>query len=291
MMNLKNKGWIEITIPVTESSEELIANFLFELGSTGCSTEKGKLCAYFKVYDWDKEKSVRFQKYLDQLSQQGLPVNFNELEINLIEDQDWNEEWKKFYQPIQIAGKFIVKPGWIDLTPDSDKILIEIDPQMAFGTGTHETTQLVIELMLNYSHSPARILDIGTGTGILSIAAAKLFNARIFAFDIDPVAITTTKNNIIKNKVAKNIELFCSDHVTIKDNRFDLVLANINRSVIFEMLPSICEILTISGMAIFSGILIEEKIRFLDYLKNFPLRVVHEKRKDEWIGFVTAPET
>ena len=159
---------------------------------------------------------------------------------------------------------------------------------MAFGTGTHETTQLVIQSLLQFTGSPETILDVGTGTGILAIAAARLFDARVFAFDNDPIAASTAKQNFINNNVADRIEIFCGENINFKKPQFDLILANINRSVIIQLLPEISTALKPNGQAILSGILYEEKGKLIEKLKSFSLKLVHESKQAEWVGLVVT---
>lgn len=282
----KKKYWLELTIAVNEESEEVLTNFLFELGANGCYSEKNILHSYFSTELWTKNKLIQFKNYLGQLRKIGVKLAADEAIITKIPEQDWNSEWKKNYRPVTIADKIIIRPSWIKLDPDPEKVIIEIDPQMAFGTGAHETTQLILKLMLKYAGQPKTILDVGAGTGILSIAAVKIFDATTIAFDNDPVAVATARQNFINNKVEKKVELFCGEHVIIKNLMFDLILANINRSVIINLLDSLNNILAAQGTAIFSGILIEEKNLFYQALSHFPLEIKQETELGEWLGYV-----
>lgn len=286
----KKNQWIEISLPVSETSEEPVSNFLFELGASGCFSQFNLLKAYFDKDDWNDEKLKQFKNYLEQLAELGFQISNDGIKINSFKDRDWNAEWKKTYRPFELANRFIIKPSWVKLAPNPDKIIIEIDPQMAFGTGTHETTQLVLELMREKVRTAERILDIGTGTGILSIAAAKIYDAQIFAFDNDPIATATAKENFKINNVADRIELYCANTVIIRDKKYDLILANITRSVIESLLSSISSALTSSGTAIFTGILIEEKDRFKEKLRQYSFKIICERELGEWLGFVLHKE-
>ena len=285
----QNNSWIEVSLPVPENGEESISNFLFELGAEGCQNQENVLIAYFKFENWNNQKYQELKCYLLQLNELGFVFEQDQIRITEIENQDWNAEWKKQYKPFDIGNKIIIKPSWCDLDSETSKIIIEIDPQMAFGTGTHETTRLMIELLLEYIDSPETILDIGTGTGILAIAAARLSNAKIFAFDNDPVATSTAKQNIIDNHVDNRIKIFCSDNLDIQKRKFDLILANINRTVIVEMLPEISKILNSNGKAILSGILCEEKDKVINKLALHSLQLTHERKLGEWVGLVISP--
>ncbi len=282
--------WVEITLPIDEKIEESISNFFFELGCSGCHTENDILHSYFGENDWNQSKHKRLKKYLGELQALGFGVEIDKIKINRFAERDWNEEWKKTYKPFEIARKVLIKPSWLEVQTDPDKIVVEIDPQMAFGTGTHATTQLIVQFLLKQKKAFNRILDIGAGTGILSIVAAKIFPAKIFAFDIDPVAAKTAQSNAAKNKVGDKIHFFCSDRILNHQTHFDLILANINRSIIESMIEGIEKTLVDGGIAIFSGILIEEKEKFYRTLSQSRLRPIEELTKDEWIGILAQKE-
>jgi ribosomal protein L11 methyltransferase len=282
------KTWVEISLPVYETIEESITNFLFELGAVGCQTQGAVLRGYFLSEEWTNQKSLQFCDYLKHISQLGFSLATDQFEVQKIENQDWNAEWKKSYKPIEIGGRIIIKPSWIKQKQDPSKAVIEIDPQMAFGTGTHATTQLVLELLIEIQQPPRTILDIGTGTGILAIAAARLFDSKIYAFDNDFTAVSTAQQNFVNNNVVEKIELFCSENFSLNKVRFDLILANINRSIIIQLLPEISEALIPNGKAIFSGILNEEKEKIVEELNRYSLELINEQIQDEWVRLVVV---
>jgi ribosomal protein L11 methyltransferase len=279
-------NWIEVSLPVSQQTEDAVTNFLFELGAAGSSIREDLLSAYFQESVWTKQKHEQLIRYLHQLNELDFFVRTDQVQVQLIENQDWNAIWKQSIQPIDIDGKILIKPSWIDITPLPHKHIIEIDPQMAFGTGTHATTQLMLKFIIEHIGNSFRIIDIGTGTGILAMAAARLSEASIIAFDNDPIAAATAQQNFQKNYVQEKIHLFCGTLDAIKKMQFDLVLANINRTTIVPLLSDIYDKMTASGLAILSGILIEEKNEITKHLNRFPLKIVAEKQIDEWIGLV-----
>lgn len=279
-------NWIEISLPAPDQAEDAVTNFLFELGATGNYIHNGILSAYFPESAWDKQKHEQLLRYLGQLNELHYSIRIDQVHVQSIEDRDWNALWKQTIQPIDIDGKILIKPSWIDISPSPDVRIIEIDPQMAFGTGTHATTQLMLKFIIKHIGASCRILDIGTGTGILAIAAAQLSDAQIVAFDNDPIAAATARQNFQNNHVDNKISLFCGTLDAVKKMQFDLVLANINRSTIVPLLADICDNLTLSGLAILSGILIEERDEIAKHLNRFPLKLAAENQIDEWIGFV-----
>ncbi|MCI0493879.1 50S ribosomal protein L11 methyltransferase [candidate division KSB1 bacterium] len=287
MKILKPKNnWVEISLPVSDQVEDAVTNFLFELGAAGSSIREDLLSAYFQESVWTKQKHEQLIHYLHQLNELDFFVRTDQIQVQIIENQDWNAIWKQSIKPIDIDGKILIKPSWIDIKPSPNMHIIEIDPQMAFGTGTHATTQLMLKFIIEHIGKSFRIIDIGTGTGILAMAAARLSEASIIAFDNDPIAAATAQQNIQKNHVQEKIHLFCGTLDTIKKIQFDLVLANINRTTIVPMLSDIYDKMKASGLAILSGILIEEKSEITKHLNRFPLKIVAEKQIDEWIGLV-----
>jgi ribosomal protein L11 methyltransferase len=273
---------------VTFETEDAITNFLFELGAVGCYDREDVLYAYFLKSDWGKGKKDRIRLYLHQLAELHFPVQLDKVQIKEIENQDWNAQWKQSLKPIEIGDKIVIKPSWINLKSSSSKKIIEIDPQMAFGTGVHDTTQLMLKLLVDHVGNPARIMDIGTGTGVLAIAAAKFSNAMVLAFDNDPVATSTAQENCIKNKVSDRIHIFCGTIDAVKNVPFDLILANINRTIIIESLSKIFRCLSHTGMAIFSGILIEEKKQVVEFVEKLGFKIVKELEQGEWAGLVVS---
>ena len=283
---LKSNKWVEIKITENPELGEAVSNYLFENGSVGCYTKEDTLFAYFKSGDWSPDKFQKFKFYLNELSDLGFLVNTKNVEVTELEDQDWNARWKKSLKPIFILPDIIVKPTWVRFAPPKDATIIEIDPQMAFGSGAHATTQLMLKLMKSCINHNQKILDIGTGSGILSIAAAKLGVSKIFACDIDPVAVFTAKVNASINKVSQKINLCTGTIDCFTNYSFDIILANINRKTILNLLPEISKLLNPSGSLILSGILIDEEHIILKALNNLKFITLIKKQQDEWSGLI-----
>lgn len=283
---VKSLKWLQIKIPVNSETEDAISNYLFENDSVGCYVSEHILYAYFKIHDWNHIKTKNLNNYLNELSELGFHIDLQRLEISEIEDEDWNARWKKSLKPIFILPDLIIKPTWIRFSPPENALVIEIDPQMAFGTGSHATTQLMLTLMKSYIRPNQRVLDIGTGSGILAIAAVKLYVSTVIAFDIDPVATSTAKINASLNNVSQQVHLFTGAIDCLARGAFDLILANINRQEITKLLPVIPNLLNPEGYLILSGILIDEEDLILKTLNNFNLNTLTISRKNEWLGLV-----
>jgi ribosomal protein L11 methyltransferase len=205
------------------------------------------------------------------------------MNVREIADRDWLDEWKKSWQPVEIGRRFVIAPPWTEIPDAHDRILIRIEPGMAFGTGTHETTRLCLALLEKYFEGGS-FLDVGTGTGILAIAAAKLFpGARVEACDTDPDAITIARENAKLNGVA-HIG-FRVGTINEATSSADCVCANLTADTISQLLPLLLGVTC--GRLIFSGILESQMESVLDELKEHGVEEPVEIRNDgEWVALV-----
>ena len=177
-------------------------------------------------------------------------------EYRSIDEEDWAESWKAFFWPREITSTIVVKPTWRDYDPQPGQQVIEIDPGMAFGTGTHPTTSLCIALLEKYLQPDDNVLDIGTGSGILLIAAARLGADRLSGIDLDPMAVEVAAGNLARNGIqADRFDLHCGDLADTVSGTYDLVVANILAEVILELLDDVAPILKPGGIFICSGII------------------------------------
>ena len=239
--------WHELEISIEPSAHEAVEYALMEAGALGTVTTDTKVTAYFSQIP-DRE-SVR-SELLEALRIYDLPSSsVRDMSLREIENRDWLEEWKKNWQPVEI-GRFIIAPPWTELGDTHDRIVIRIEPGMAFGTGTHETTRLCLAAIEKH-FAGGSFLDVGTGTGILAIAAAKMFpDARVEACDTDPEAIEIARENAAANGVS--IE-FRTGSIEDTTPSADLVCANLTADVISQLLPALIGVTC--GKLILSGIL------------------------------------
>ena len=216
-------------------------------------------------------------------------VNNHSIFISLFENKDWNKEWEKTIEPVYIKDKLIIYPSWKKNNLDNadGKILIEIDPKMSFGTGHNETTQLILEMMIEQLDlNDKYVLDYGCGTAILAIAAVKLGVEHVIAIDIDEVSIENANDYININDAEKNITLYKSDIIDINEKDFDVICANITSSVIISNLKNIYNKLKRGGKLFITGILIEEKSHRVCELETTGFRVSDIRDKAEWTGII-----
>lgn len=205
-----------------------------------------------------------------------------EIETVGLSEEDWAENWKQYYHPIKI-GRVVIVPAWEKYEAAPDEITILMDPGMAFGTGTHETTRLVIGLIEKYIKSGDRVLDVGCGSGILSIAASKLGADACFAYDIDPVAVRVTAENIKDNGVS-NVCCDVSDLLSNvnRDKKYDIICANIVADIIIRMAPDVGELLADDGILFVSGIIDERADEVLSVLHGLGYTEVETFHENGW---------
>lgn len=213
-----------------------------------------------------------------------------ELEAEIVTEgmceEDWAEAWKKYYHPIRI-GRVTVVPAWEEYTPEVGELILRMDPGMAFGTGTHETTRLVMEMLSEEIQGGERLLDIGTGSGILALAAAKLGADECYAYDIDPVAVRVAKENIEKDG-AKNVYCGVADLLDGVDTSslYDFVVANIVADIILRLLPSLGSVMKVGARAILSGIIGERADEIRGVLAENGFSLVREASERDWYALL-----
>ena len=212
-----------------------------------------------------------------------------EISVEGMREEDWAESWKQYYKPVRL-GRITVVPAWEDYTPEGDEVIIRMDPGMAFGTGTHETTRLVIRLMQNEIAGGERVLDMGTGSGILSIAAAKLGAKSCNAYDIDPVAVKVARENA-KDGGCDNITVGVSDllaGVDLSGGKYDICLANIVADIILRMLPDISSYIKPQGKIILSGIISPRADEIREAVKKYGYKIIKEETENDWLAMLIS---
>ena len=250
-------------------------------------SEDPKITLYSEEYS-DVEKTMRALHELSIEVRDGIygeGVDFGQLRpiINIRDDSEWKDKWKDYFKTFRVSRHIIVKPTWeknLEVKPDD--IVIEIDPGMAFGTGTHETTSMCIELLDKYMEKEDFVLDAGCGSGILSIAAAKLGAKKVLGIDIDETAVEVADENIILNDVSDIAAVQYGDVTKGIDISTDLVMANLVAELIVMITPNIPVHLKENGFFITSGILLEKKAMVLEALESCNFEIVEICEKGEW---------
>lgn len=272
--------WAEISIQTSHEATEAVAEIFHELGASGVLIEDPALVNdYITSGAWDytdiplakDTEIVTVKAWL--ATDSNLPKKLEQLRLHIdemgrfldkgsgiikcseIQDEDWANNWKQYFHPEKIGEKIVVKPSWEDYTPANDEIVIELDPGMAFGTGTHATTSMCIQLLEEFIKPNMSVFDVGTGSGILAIAAAKLGAGDIQAADFDPVAVKVAKENIAENHEENHIKIFQSDLFSNIEGKADFIIANIIADIIIRMFADVDKHLNPHGTILTSGII------------------------------------
>ncbi len=264
------------TMPVESYQEDLLINELAEIGFDTFEEVDLGFKAYIQATDFNRELLEERLEYYHSL------FSFT-YEINLIPQKNWNEVWENNFEPIEIANKIWVRATFHQPRPDFPFEIV-IDPKMAFGTGHHETTSMMLEMMLDTDFANKKVLDMGCGTGILAILASKLAADDITAIDYDPVCYESTIENAELNGI-KEIKAICGSKEAIPTEQFDIILANINRNILLEQIARYSEILKLNGEIYFSGFYESPD---LDIIKQeaakYDLNYISHKKTKEWVA-------
>lgn len=285
------KSWFFLSLTTPRELSEPISNFLMEKGAIGIEEENGDLererwKAYFPRDGREDKILISLRRYVKSLQKIHPELLQIEIERGHLFDQDWGKNWKKFFKPFRVGSRFIIKPPWARIRIKKDDLPIEINPGMAFGTGTHATTRLCMEAMEKRLRKRGlSVLDVGTGSGILSIAAARLGAAEVWANDIDQTAVAVARENVQRNGVSERVRIKYGKMGHIQ-KRFDLVVANLDLKSLIRMRMALIRHLKERGTLILSGVLQTEEERLrLHYLQVGNLQLSQTTREGEWVCF------
>ena len=275
---------VELTIPASEPRHEVLIARLEEFGFSGFQTEADQLKAYIPADEWSDGKSQFVASWLQKQGVDG------ELSERVIEAKNWNEAWEQSVRPVR-AGPFWIKPTWAEAPAEADPgDILAIDPKMSFGTGYHESTRLVLRLLPEHVDDGARVLDAGTGTGVLAIAAVRLGAQSVIAFDTDRWAEENATENVALNEVAGRVDVRRGTIDVVPETGFDCILANIERDVLIDLLPACAEKINPGGSIILSGLLDTDRSAILEAAAEQNLHPVDEARENEWWCVVLSDE-
>lgn len=245
---------------------------------------KGKAACvkgYFAEEDKIEEVVTYIREKVEELKEMGFDLGDAEVISTKMKEEDWANNWKKYYKPTKIGKKIVIKPIWEDYKAEGEDLIVELDPGMAFGTGTHETTRMCVEALERYTKEDTVVFDIGTGSGILAIVAAKLGAKHVVGVDLDPVAVDSAKENLTFNDV-NNIEILEGNLLDVVDGKADLVVANIIAEIICILTPDVKKALNKDGIFITSGIIHDRREMVIDNLEENGFEVIEVNKDGEW---------
>ncbi len=282
----KMKKWLELRVRVSPWSSEAVSNFFFETGALGIQQMDDLLIGYFHYPDEPDSFMESAEKYIHSLNALDLPAG--PPSCHVLEDQDWAAAWKAYFKPVLITDALAVKPPWEELSGKMPKHIISINPGLAFGTGTHETTQLCLELLIDMVKPGFKVLDAGTGSAVLAIAAVKLGAEKVTAFDVDADALENAYENCLLNNAAEYIDLYNGSMDIIEPFCADIVVANINRVVLESMIKEFVPFLGKTSMLIVSGVLVSEKEVIRLAIEKCGMTMKRSLEKGEWAAFAAG---
>ena len=309
--------WIELTVHTTTQGAEVVSEALMLSGATGTMVEDradipdpDKPNGYWEIIDpklieslpedvqvhaWF-EPDATFQERLQALRSQldmnrrlAPEVDLGTLAIDTVnvKDEDWSEVWKQFYKPFRAGRSLVVKPTWEPYDAKPGDRVIEIDPGMAFGSGTHETTGMCLELLEDAVHGGERVIDVGTGSGILAIGAALLGARDVLAIDIDPTAVKVARENVAHNHLEQTVTTLEGNLLEKVDAQCEVCVANIIADVICMFAAPLNDHIVPGGLFICSGIIKEREQDVTDALLAAHYTILDIRRKGEWVAMIS----
>ncbi|MEI6306510.1 MAG: 50S ribosomal protein L11 methyltransferase [Deltaproteobacteria bacterium] len=296
--------WIEIACDVPAYISDILAEFLSELSGNGVCMENIYVDAfahdeivhpemmtvrsYFQSHEEVDAKKEEIYSFLDNLAANYHGKAIPKPSVSIIKSEEWSTSWRSNFKPLRVGQSLFIVPTWEEVHQLPDDILLRVDPGMAFGTGGHETTRLCLGLLEQIMRkallkgSPS-VLDLGTGSGILAMAAARLGSGRVCAVDIDPLAIEVARENININNLANEIVL-STQPLESQNDRFDIILANILAEELVRLATHFSERLLSGGLLVLSGILAEKEQLVIDGFASTSLEYVETRCEGEWVA-------
>ncbi|ETA80168.1 50S ribosomal protein L11 methyltransferase [Youngiibacter fragilis] len=308
-----NGIWSEIKIIVEEKDAEAVENILYTMDIKGLSIEDPKdiLGRDQGPLTWDfadinifefKDKAVikayfsedadatgiceEIRGKISGLREFGFEIGEFEVTSRKVNEEDWANNWKKYYKPTKIGERFVVRPLWEEYKASGDEIIISMDPGMAFGTGTHETTRMCLEALERHMSKGDTVFDIGTGSGILAIGASLLGAGEVVGVDLDPVAVDSAKENVGFNAL-DNVDIRLGNLMDTVEGTADVIVANIIAEIVVVLIDDVRLKLKAGGKFISSGIIREKEKMVTDKLMASGFSVIETDRQGEWIA-ITA---
>jgi ribosomal protein L11 methyltransferase len=301
-----NDTWLEVACELPNELADILAEFLAGVSGAGVCVENlnvdafspseiahsplTTVKAYFSAADDMDARLAEISAFLDDLTAVNPGLSIAQPSVATVKSEDWSTSWKANFKPLRIGRRLLIVPSWEQVEAGPDDIVLSLDPGMAFGTGGHETTRLCLERLETVLHSrpsapPASVLDLGTGSGILAMAAARLGAGRVCAVDIDPDAVEVARENLAINGLTERVECSTTPLETLV-GPFDVILANILAEELVRLAPQLAARLACGGVLILSGILAEKEAFVRSGFAAQHLAYLETARQGEWVAML-----
>lgn len=299
-----NQAWMEISCTVPSELADIVAEYLTSLSGNGVCVENlnvdafshseipesatAHIKSYFPTTEDSSAHLKEIEAFLEDLGRRHPGLVLTQPELSSVSSEDWSTSWKVNFKPLRIGRRLLIVPSWEEPQPQQNDIVLRLDPGMAFGTGGHETTRLCLELLEQIMDdmptllSPA-VLDLGTGSGILAMAAVQLGAGRVCAVDIDPLAVEVAQENLAINGLLDQVECSTTPLESL-DGSFDVILANILAEELVRLAPFLSERLSAGGSLVLSGILAEKEELVRRGFSSQPLEYLTTLHEGEWVA-------
>lgn len=305
-------NWSEISVHTTQEAIEAVANILYEAGSEGVIIEDPEILdrdfdnqfgeiydlspddfpnegvivkGYLPVNSYIKETIEQLKLAINNLTKFDLNIGDIKLNVSNVNEEDWASSWKKYYKPVRISERFWITPTWEKVAEKTD-LIIELDPGMAFGTGTHPTTVMSIRALETIINGNEEVIDVGCGSGVLSIAAAKLGAKNVLALDLDEIAVNSTKYNLEVNDVESTVDVRQNNLLNNIDKKADVIVANILAEIILRFTSDVGRILKDEGYFIVSGVINSKATIVEANLQENGFTIVKKLEDQEWVTII-----
>ncbi|MGB2873643.1 50S ribosomal protein L11 methyltransferase [Psychrobacillus psychrotolerans] len=307
--------WSELSIHTTNEAVEAVSNILHEAGASGVVIEdsdelgREREDLFGEIYSLNPDDfpvdGVRVKAYLaetsflletveeiklaiNNLTNFDIDLGHNVVSVQEVDEEDWATAWKKYYHPVKISNRFTIVPTWEDYERvNTDELIIELDPGMAFGTGTHPTTVMCLQALEKTVQTDSSVIDVGTGSGVLSIGAAKLGASKIHALDLDRVAVRSAIENIALNKVDHIVRVTHGNLLDNVDEQADIVVANILAEIIMTFTDDAFTIVKEGGLFITSGIIATKKDDVRESLQHAGFEIEEVMMMEDWVTIIS----
>jgi ribosomal protein L11 methyltransferase len=274
-------SWIEIELNISQEKLEQISGYIFALGCEGLNVTSEGVTAYFTKHSWSDEIKLGLIEFIGQV----IPsFSARDIRVKALSKYDWMVNWKEFFKPVKITSRIIIIPPWEKYHKQEGEKVIIINPKMAFGTGHHDTTQLIIRALDKWVKPGMKVLDVGTGSGILALVCEKLGVESILGIDNDITAIRNASENARLNKSTGNVRFILGQLEQFQPTEYNLILANINAKVLQDYAKLFPDYLIAQGKIVISGLLRSDEPKMIDVYQKSGFKLLTKDTSKEWLS-------